>query len=342
MTPSWLARRKDKDGIYYVHWKDAEGRTQRRSTGKRNLSEARLRQAEIDARRALVQDTALSKAVERYLELSQTRVTPLYYSNLRTYLKVFSDRLEEGARVEEVSSKEIARFKEYLLLEQKRSRTTVNHYLSGLRQFFEWAVETGRAIRNPVEGVRRIPGSAPCRERIVTDEEFKAIFSNAKLLYTRLALTLMRYGGLRNGEVVNLQWKDIDEEKGLIRVVHQPPERRTKSGKTRLTLLPQPACGLLRQWQKKAADSKWVFAHCNGQRMDSLNKSLSTAIRNAGFKDITPYHLRHTFVTEMIGSGVDPVAVMQMAGHSSLRVTERYTHLHWDHIESALKRAGMR
>jgi len=277
------------------------------------------------------------------LEVSKSRFTEGYYKNVQTYLKVFVRWIGGSRRVDRIRRQDIAKFKEHLVARKKRklTSTTVNHYLSALRQFFEWAEETGRVGENPVAFVKPAKGITRTRDRIVTPEEFTAILAGTKRLHARAALGLIRYCGMRNGEVFNLQWADIDEESGWIKVVHDPPERRTKSAKSRVTLLAEEVRPLLEAWKKIAPSSKWVFTNKDGVRIKNLYKSLGSAIASAGYTDITPYHLRHTFITAMIASGVDPVAVMQMAGHSGLRTTERYTHLRGEHVQAALERAGV-
>jgi integrase len=57
-----------------------------------------------------------------------------------------------------------------------------------------------------------------------------------------------------------------------------------------------------------------------------VRKSFANAIQEAEIKGLRFHDLRHTFASRLVGKGVDIVRVKELLGHSSVRITERYTH----------------
>ena len=146
--------------------------------------------------------------------------------------------------------------------------------------------------------------------------------------------------GLRVGELVGLNWRDIDEELGMVMV------RAGKGNKDRLVPLGEPALDALKKW-KTAMPIPWehdgpVITNLRGGRLTtrSVEMILERRIEAAGIDaGVTPHGLRHSFATHMLGNGADLRSIQEMLGHASLATTQRYTHVSVNHLKEVYRRA---
>jgi len=93
----------------------------------------------------------------------------------------------------------------------------------------------------------------------------------------------------------------------------------------------------------RARRGEYVFVNRNGQRCDGnwLSRRLKKAIRKAGLPDDLHFHsLRHSGISFLINKGVPAPFVQRLAGHSSLVVTEGYTHVEDQNLVNAMRVFG--
>ena len=142
----------------------------------------------------------------------------------------------------------------------------------------------------------------------------------------RLALFL----GLRRGEILKLQWRDIDFKGGFILL------RDPKGGKTESVPLNDAAREVLKSHPK--AGSPYVFPGRNGKQRTTVTPQVNKIKKAAKLpKDFRPLHgLRHVFASMLASSGeVDMFTLQKLLTHKSPAMTQRYAHLR----DEALKRA---
>jgi integrase/recombinase XerC len=144
-------------------------------------------------------------------------------------------------------------------------------------------------------------------------------------------------------ELTNLDWRDIDEELGLVMV------RSGKGNKDRLVPIGQPALDALRQWRSAmpgtASEDRPVITNLRGSRLSSraVQRIVARRLIMAGINTpITPHGLRHSFATHMLNAGADLRSIQEMLGHSSLATTQRYTHVSVRHLKEVYRRAHPR
>jgi site-specific recombinase XerD len=125
--------------------------------------------------------------------------------------------------------------------------------------------------------------------------------------------------GLRVSEVVNLKIKDIDSDRMIINI------NQAKGRKDRIVPLTLTVLTLLRKYYKEYKPKEYLF---NGQ---FSNKYSSTSCNEIVKKYLgKSYHfhlLRHSCFTNLTESGVDIRIIQKLAGHSSCKTTEIYTHV---------------
>lgn len=137
-------------------------------------------------------------------------------------------------------------------------------------------------------------------------------------------ITLALHTGMRIGELLALDWADVDMVGGTIQVKHslcrKSGIRTTKTKKTRMvTLTPQAMRALL------------AVGHKRGRIFDCVYETAYVAINRiserAGLEDCGWHTLRHTFASLLAMESVPLLTVSRLLGHSSIRMTERYAHL---------------
>ena len=157
------------------------------------------------------------------------------------------------------------------------------------------------------------------KERILTrDEESKLYKTSA--LHLRPILTLALHTGMRLGEILGLTWAQVDSEKGLIRV------ERTKSGLSRLIPINSALYEELAALRSHSPSS-FLFRNAKTEKpLTSIKTAFKAACRRAGIVGLRFHDLRHTFASRLVESGADLITVKELLGHSSVKITERYTH----------------
>lgn len=124
--------------------------------------------------------------------------------------------------------------------------------------------------------------------------------------------------GLRRTEGINLRWSWIGQE-GM--KILSTEELRTKSGKWRDVPLTDGAREAL---EGLRGEGEFVLPRIT---LPSLSRAAARDIRRAGVAGAGLHTFRHTYISHLVMAGVSLRTVQQLAGHSSITVTEKYAHL---------------
>ena len=142
--------------------------------------------------------------------------------------------------------------------------------------------------------------------------------------------------GLRRGELLNLQWRDIDfdtGDKGLVMV------RKSKNHDIRyipMNTLVREILMTMRRNLTGGRDESYVFAKPDGEGRKSIRNGFDGAVRRAKLgKHIRFHDLRHTFASHLVMKDVDLRTVAKLMGHRDIRVTMRYAYMAPDHLQAA-------
>jgi len=218
-------------------------------------------------------------------------VTPLYVEEYR------NKRLDAGAQ-----------------------RSTTNRELALLKVMFSKAIDWGLCSTNPVKKVKFYPETENIKERILApDEEARLLASSPDHLRPILLVALNT--GMRRGELLNLEWANVDLLRRQILVTG------TKSGKNRIVPINSDLFLLLDDLKRQNVSHGYVFTNAKtGKPLQDIKHAFGTACTKAGVKDFRFHDCRHTFGTRLVHRGVDLITVKDLLGHSTVKVTERYIH----------------
>ena len=147
--------------------------------------------------------------------------------------------------------------------------------------------------------------------------------------------------GLRLGELIGLQWTDVDFVRKVI-TVHNSETFTTKNKKIRVVPMSEQLWRMLAVCKETASCA--VVFHLNGQQLngEKVSKAFKAYVRSAKLNDGLHFHsLRHTFATWLVQDGASIYEVQKLMGHSSLTVTQIYSHLAASELHSVVNRISL-
>lgn len=219
---------------------------------------------------------------------------------------------------------------------------SVNNVLGVVRSLLGHALKTGRLTRLPTIEMDKVPESAP---KYLTPDEYARLISAALGLESERCwqpLVLCLLGGdcgLRLGEMLALQWTDIDFDRRRITLQHSYSEgvlTPTKGKRFRVVGLSESTARVLQEHKHKR--TPFVFHHeQRGQKVTPrvMYRWFELAIDRAGLKTKGLVHvLRHTFGSHLAIASVDLHLIRLALGHANQRTTEIYARIAADSATS--------
>ena len=295
----------------------------------------------------------LPRLVFRYLDYlsGERRLSPhtirAYEGDLRR-LQVFlaRDYLDKKATaidVGEIDAMALRAFVAHLAL-SGRARSSQGRALSAIKGLFRFACREGVLDASPADSIKT-PKAERKLPRHLRPAEIATLLesplntddpASPAARRDRAILELLYATGLRVGELVSLDWQDLDPSGRTLRVVG-------KGGKERMVPYGKPAAEALTEWQNAweiLAGRAWdtdqcVFVNQRGGRLTDrsvrriLNRYVEAASLTAG---VHPHTLRHSFATHLLEGGADLRAIQELLGHASLSTTQRYTQVDVDRL----------
>jgi integrase len=213
------------------------------------------------------------------------------------------------------------------LLDQGNAPATVNRKSTALATCFTEAVHMGLIPGKPVfsrykEAEHRI-------RRFTPEEEATALdwFTRMGELDMVDFIALSLDTGLRQGEMLALRHRDADG-----RVVHVWGTG-AKSGKTRSVPLTARARGILERRKGRPGDPVFEMTRF---ALSWQWEKLAQALGLTDDPQFVPHIMRHEFCSRLADKDMNAAVIQQLAGHSTLAITQRYIHVRADHLVRAI------
>jgi len=219
--------------------------------------------------------------------------------------------------ISNVTAKMIEQYK------QERQKTikpvSLNIELRALKAAFQVAVSWGYLKENPFKKVKQIRIEETDVPRHLTREEISRLLNAVDDEKMRLLFEIYLNTGGRRNEVLSLTWKNIDLKNQTATFVNG-----TKFGKKRIVPLNQRALEILTHLRKSAHSlSNRIFNY----EKNYISRRFKYYARKARLPEsIKTHSLRHTFASLLIDNSVDIHTIKELMGHSSVKVTEIYSH----------------
>ncbi len=206
-----------------------------------------------------------------------------------------------------------------------RSASTINRYTATLSSTLGYAVKKLRwLVGNPCKHLVRIKEAAG-RDRVLSDAEITRLLdackqSKSSYLYPIVLFALTT--GARRGEILSLEWRHLDLEKGIAFLT------QTKNGRPRSVALSDPLVAELKALLAHRDPLKpLVFASRTAFGRIDIKKAWMQAVQRAGLQDYRFHDLRHQFATLAAGQGASNVELATAMGHRTLSMLLRYSNL---------------
>lgn len=218
---------------------------------------------------------------------------------------------------------------------------TTNRELSALRRAYRLAVKARLLSHDHVPDIPMLK-EAPPRAGFFSAEQFEAVLRHLRPEVKPIALFAYETGW-RLREIINLQWRHLDSNEGYVRL----DATMSKNREGRIAYLSPGLLDVLRDHEtatrdlerKKSILVPWLF-HRRGQRILRFLASWQTACKEAGVPGRYFHDLRRTAVRNMVRAGVPERVVMQISGHKTRSVFERYNITSNGDLQDAARKIG--
>ena len=278
----------------------------------------------------------------------------------RTYCKykqVAQDRLLPalgGYELSDLTASILQRFT-VSLAEENLAANTVNTFLSVLKSSLRRAVTLGIVDREYTSSIVRPKLRERKIECLSKDEQRKIedyiLTKNKPKLF---GILLCLYTGLRIGELLALQWGDIDLQKGTISVtktcrddwengryvkIVEPPKTDYSQ---RIIPVPRQLIPKLKELRKKSDGNYVISAKSEyGAEVRSYQRSFELLLNKLKIQHRGFHSLRHTFATRALECGMDVKTLSEILGHADASITlKRYARSMLEHKREMMNRVG--
>jgi integrase/recombinase XerC len=273
--------------------------------------------------------------IQNYLDylLLEKRYSTHTVKAYKTDLSLFQDYLKEIYEVS-IQKTNHSMIRSWLVeeLNNGNSARTVNRKITTLKSFYKYLIKEQEIKINPTLKISSSKTSKKLPQFIGLSDmndlldklQFDESYSGFR---DKLMIEIFYSTGVRLSELINIKIKDVDSQKGQIKVLG-------KRNKERIIPLTNELKNTIEEYmflrtKEKAIDRAYLLLTDSGKK---LNPSMVYRKVNNLLQGVTtldkksPHILRHTFATHMLNNGADLNVIKELLGHASLSATEVYTH----------------
>ncbi|MGO8720178.1 MAG: tyrosine-type recombinase/integrase [Acidobacteriaceae bacterium] len=327
-------------GIWWVRYR-VSGQLHREKVGRKSDATALYQKRKADIRAGIklpanmrAKSMTFGTIADAALEWSKAHKRDWKNDDLRipTLKAKFGSREADSIRPEEIDA--------YVSVHAK-APATQNRLLALFSMIYREALINKKVSGNPARSVpfREVDNA---RIRYITDPEEKTLTDIIKRDFPHHveAFTIAIHTGMRLGEQFTLEWPQVNLDRKMI---HLP---RTKNGRERYIPLNSTALDAFKRIRARVpADTVPVFLTKRKEKATGCKARIKTprtwfedVVEESKLTGITWHTCRHTFISRLVMAGVDLRTVMELAGHKSMTMTLRYSHLAPAHTASAVER----
>lgn len=297
---------------------------------------------EAERRKIIAGSTSMSFenfCTQVFLPFCKLRVKDSTYNNYESILKKDLIPYFGALNLEDITPAQVVEWQDLRmnLQEKIKKASSLQNEHKILSMVFKHAMRYYGLARNPASVVGNFKNTEHKEMSFWTLEEYKKFASEIKdnPIYS-VSFDCLYWLGLRRGELIALQKKDIDLEKKLVSITKT--RYRAKGGIYRVTppktpqskrevSIPAFLVDKLKAYMSTIpglSDETFIFPVTG----EGLKRFIEKNAKKAGIKAIRVHDLRHSHVSLLIQQGFSPLAIGKRVGHKSQEITYRYAHLY--------------
>ncbi len=249
-----------------------------------------------------------------------------------------------GRAIQTISGTDIQKYLIYLRTEYKTAQgkplaqKTIRHHYCTLANIFSYAIKQEFVLKNPMEKVD-CPKLSKKKVDALSTEQAKQFFTmvGESPIDFRCMLNLLITTGIRRGELMGLQWGDIDFDNSVIsvsrNVTYTPASGivvstpKTDCGLRQIPLLPS-VWAMLKEYQctmEEWSTQDYLFPRGGNPKQardpNSITRRVKRFMKLHDLPDMSPHDLRHTCATLLLSNGADIKSVAEILGHTDASTT---------------------
>jgi len=242
-------------------------------------------------------------------------------STVSTYLALTADLVEfyNNTPLTDITNRSVELFIERIMVPKGYSVSTHRQFISALKLF---------SLYYPSCKINDVALTMPKKDKrlpsVLSQEEVLDLIRCTHNLKHRTILALIYSCGLRIGELIGLQLKDIDIDRRQLVV------RQGKGRKDRYIILAEAFLPLLNNYVMSYQPKMFVFEGQSKAQYsaESIRAFLKSSCKKARInKYVTPHTLRHSYATHLLEQGIDIRYIQELLGHAKPETTMIYTHV---------------
>ena len=338
-------------GSFFLRYKNGSGKTSYIKIGRSNevtlvdaRKKAKLLKLEIANGADPSNEKRVQKAVPTLAAFYEAHYKPYAAVHKRSASsdhQLYTCRLEARfghLRLNQITKTMIIGFHNELR-ESCLAGATCDHYVKFLRHAFNLAIEWDMLKENPASGVKLFNLDNKV-EHYLDAAELETLMSVLKTGANRpvclIAMFLLSTGARMN-EVLSAKWCQINRETRTWKI----PALNSKSKKVRSIPLNDSALDIINQLDTKGEFEYLFVNRVTGNPYTNIHKAWGLIRAQAGLPQLRIHDLRHQYASFLVNSGRTLYEVQQILGHSTSKVTERYSHLSSATLQAAANSASV-
>ncbi|MDF2881720.1 MAG: site-specific recombinase, phage integrase family [Clostridiaceae bacterium] len=235
------------------------------------------------------------------------------------------------------------------MIRNKLMQSTIKTYVAKMKVIFNYAISPLKIIKDNPFGDVSMPAKIKTEKKIkaLTESELNDLLNKmVKYKHYYIISLLAATCGLRIGEILGLNWNDIDEKKSTMNInkqwkliIKKPltcgigPVKSTNSNRE-IPIPPKTLDALLKYKKEHPINiSGRIISY---KRTDSTCSNLTARFKKNGY-DISIHDLRHTYASMLVANGVDFKTVAELMGDTVQVVIDTYSHFTSDMMTKAQK-----
>lgn len=276
----------------------------------------------------------VEKFISLYAEVNlKTSTVRSYKDHYKLHLKDFF----KDIKLIDINTMIISHF-----IKQKQkeglSSKTINNILTSMGTVFNWAIENGYIMFNPVQRVKKLKVEHQ-EMSFLTKDEIGAVLDFSQKNYPDfypLLLTTI-YSGMRRGEILALTWDCVNFKKSTLKVTKTLHKGVITTPKTKNSVIeikvPQKLIEVLKELKNTSVpnEKNLVFSQSNGKFLDADNmikRRFNKVLDGTGVARVRFHDLRHTYASLLLAKDLNIKYIQKQMGHASFEITmNTYAHL---------------